>query len=93
MSDLSYSLSLVVKFLDENGIKYKFASPNLDCICEHGVRVQINDRFSVSIQTHPNIANSAFAETLLFDGDEMANGEYRWKTPEQLYEYIRSLKV
>jgi hypothetical protein len=101
MRDTTYSLGLVVDFLDKHDIKYKYCNANIGILFyNHGCRIDINNTYALSIQTHPDISGTAFAETALQNMvtkeivDDGTYGYYdvqRWCTPEQLFDHIREL--
>lgn len=94
----TYSMGLVKDFLDDKGIPFKYNNANAGMLFyNHGCRVQLNDTFSISIQTHPDVAGPCFAETALQNTetkrivDDGTFGYYdvqRWCTPDDLFEHI-----
>lgn len=94
----SYSLKLVIDWLKTKDIQYKYAScPIGHGFTEHGVRVKLGGDCELSVQTHPDIAGPAFAETALMYNNDIAyvlNYKWdviRWDTPESLFEHIENM--
>lgn len=69
----SYSLGKVIEFLQKNEYEFKASSSSGAGYCgvEHGVRVLVGGGIEISIQTHPIIAGSSFAETAIMHNDNM----------------------
>ena len=69
----SYSLGKVIEFLQKNEYEFKESSSSGAGYCgvEHGVRVLVGGGIEISIQTHPIIAGSSFAETAIMHNDNM----------------------
>lgn len=88
--DPTYSLKIIIDWLDIKNIPYTFASSRVDnsCLYQTGVRVKIKNQ-EISIQTHPSVAGWAFAETL-----NVSNmlSDTRHKTPEDLFSYLEKLE-
>lgn len=90
----TYSLRLVIDFLDENKIEYKYSNANVGfTIHNHGCRIQINDKYSLSIQTHPMVVGESFAETALTNvlTKEMVEDGIFYD-PRELFDHILSLE-
>ncbi len=95
---LSYSLQLIVNWLDDNNISYKFSSPQTGVLCETGVIIKLFGDFTLSIQTHPLITVDSFAETsLLFNGVMCYTHDWdyydmrRYHTPLSLFSHIEDM--
>ncbi len=103
----SYSCNLVTTFLEHEAIAFQYNSPDIGYgFVEHGVRIALQDHLSLSVQTHPTIAGSAFAESFLqiedaatdefsaYDDEELGYDEdvRRFATPEDLFEHIREVQ-
>ena len=86
----TYSLKLVTTWLNDNNINFIYSSSPVDTVglYEHGVGIDIGP-YMLSIQTHPSITGPSFAETL--KSNNMLSDQ-RHKTPEDLFNYILSLK-
>lgn len=69
----SYSLGKVIEFLQKNEYEFKVSSSSGAGYCgvEHGVRAIVGGGIEISIQTHPVIAGSSFAETGIMHNDNM----------------------
>lgn len=99
----TYSLRLVTKFLEDEGIPYEHSSANVGFLFyDHGCRIKLNEKYTLSIQTHPDVAGSSFAETALQDSKKrkiIDDGTFdyydviRWHTPEKLFEHIKELRT
>ena len=91
----TYSLSLVTEFLDSKKISYKYCNANIGILFHnHGCRVILNDTYSISIQTHPDVAGCSFAETALqnMKTKQLVNGDVdRFNTPQELFDYITDM--
>ena len=88
----TYSLSLIVNFLNEKNMLYTFHSykSENENYLENGVLVKIDDSISISIQTHPLIADTKFAEIAVMD---MITNTFicdmkAFHTPEELFNYL-----
>ena len=62
-----------------------------------GVRVPLNPKLTLSIQTDPAIARNAFAETAIMPNEEfVGQSDYftieRFYTPEELFAYIETVR-
>lgn len=97
MYDESYSLSLITKWAQIHNFSYKHSSAKVGCsFVEHGIRLELPGKFKLSIQTHPVIACSAFAESGLIYDNNLVYAydilEYddcqRFATPEELFAHI-----
>lgn len=100
MYDETYSLSLITEWAQKNNFSFKYSSANVDfLIVEHGIRLALPGKFKLSIQTHPIIVNSAFAETaLIYKGNVVYTYdimEYddcqRFESPTELFSHIVEL--
>jgi hypothetical protein len=69
-------------------------------LCDHGCRVTLNDKYSLSIQTHPMIVAEYFAETALqdmiektmvYDGTYTYDDVKRFYEPQELFDHITEL--
>lgn len=98
--DCTYSLRVIVDFLESKDIKYKFASSPVGYVFyEHGVRMDLTDDLKMSIQTHPMIAGPAFAETAIQSMQQQKvvyghfgyNDVIRHDTPEDLFNHIQEV--
>lgn len=91
----TYSLSLVTDFLDSKKIPYKYCNANVGILFHnHGCRVQLNDTFSLSVQTHPDVAGPSFAETALQNNvtKKIVGGDVeRFYSPQELFDYITEI--
>jgi hypothetical protein len=88
----TYSLNIITKWLKDNNLNYVYnscraASYNDFLLYEHGVTLILNN-LHVSIQTHPMIAGSCFAETLKKNN---ILSDTRHETPEKLFEYLNEI--
>lgn len=105
----TYSLRVVMDHLESEGLAHRFSSGSVGpCLYEHGCKVDLpgSDNVQMSIQTHPMLAGSSFAETAVIkDGefiwyavaggdDYVNNGEnvvvVRHATPEALFDHLDS---
>jgi hypothetical protein len=99
----SYSLKKLVTYLDEKHIGYTINNPVFAIgLVITGIRVAFPDGIHyLSIQTHPDIAGTAFAETLLHtfeNGDKITlvynkqlkyyHDIRKYDEPEELFEHI-----
>jgi hypothetical protein len=95
----TYSLRVVTKFLNERKIAYEHSSARVGfgSFNEHGCRIKLNDTYKLSIQTHPDIAGEAFAETALqniknhkicYDGTYSYIDVRRFDNPQQLFDHV-----
>lgn len=99
MFDETYSLRLVTQFLKEHGIDFEHSSANVGILFnDHGCRVKVNDVLDLSIQTHPDVTGTSFAETALMntitnkmvdDGTHGYDDIRRWDTPDELFQHIK----
>jgi hypothetical protein len=98
--DCTYSLRVIVEFLESKDIKYKFASSRVGLLLyEHGCRIDLTDDLKMSIQTHPMIAGPAFAETAIQSMERKTvvyghfgyNDVIRHDTPEDLFNHIQEV--
>jgi len=97
----SYSLTKIINWLNKNNLnKYEY-NCSLDSIfTKTGIHIKLNEKYSLSIQTHPTIAGSSFCETALIDnitGKPIYNvlnyyDVIRHNEPENLFEHLLSLK-
>jgi len=67
----SYSLRKITNWLKENNLNdYAYTQNGGDLffsMYSTGIRVKLNDTYSISIQTNPVIAGPAFCETMLIN--------------------------
>lgn len=87
----TYSLSIITAWLKEKNIPFNYAQASLgmlSSIYNHGIRINIKDNDVLSIQTHPDVAGWAFAETLVRSN---MLSDIRHETPEKLFEFIETL--
>jgi hypothetical protein len=100
--DCTYSLRVIVDFLESNDIKYKFASSHVGLLMyEHGCRIDLTDDLKMSIQTHPMIAGPAFAETAIQSTQQQKviygyfgyNYVIRHDTPKDLFSHIQEALI
>lgn len=95
----TYALSLVTRFLQQNNMEFEYNSAKVGSLLlyHHGCRVSLKDRYSLSIQTHPDIVGCFFAETALMDVEKkqfVVDGTlgYRdvmqFSTPDALREHL-----
>lgn len=98
--DCTYSLRLIVNYLESKNIQYTFASSPVGyTFYEHGCRVFLTDDLKMSIQTHPMIAGPAFAETAIQSMERKTvvyghfgyNDVIRHDTPEDLFSHIQEV--
>ena len=97
----TYSLRLVTEFLQKEGIPFEHSSARLrNSFYEHGCRIVLNDTFKLSIQTHPDVVGTSFAETALqnmvdmkicYDGTLGYYDVRHWNTPQHLFEHIKTV--
>lgn len=85
----TYSLKLITNWLQDKGLQYTFRSANGAALgyYEHGIRVKFNT-YELSIQTHPDIAGWAFAETMRSTN---LISETKHATPQELFDYLDRL--
>jgi len=94
MFDETYSLSLVTEFLKSKGIPFTYCNAQVGILFyNHGCRIQLNDTFSLSVQTHPDVAGNCFVEVALQNvvTKQFVGDEERFATPQQLFEHIQGL--
>lgn len=94
----SYSLQIIIDWVKENGLCFKYSNALVGFgYIYHGIRLSLGRDFELSIQTHPDIASYAFAETALFFESKMVNALdykfdfHRWSTPDELFRHINAL--
>lgn len=95
----TYSLRIVTALLRENHLEYTYNDAKVGVtLFHHGCRIALNERYTLSIQTHPDIAGFSFAETaMLVDNKVVMDGTFgyddikRFHTPEALMEHVRAL--
>jgi hypothetical protein len=100
--EYSYSLQKIITYLNKRNIVYTINNPGFSmCLVMTGIRIAFPDGVHyLSIQTHPIIAGTAFAETLLHTlTDEKIGLVYnkqlmyyrdmrKYNEPEELFEHI-----
>jgi hypothetical protein len=95
----TYSLRQVTTFLKERNIPYKYSNANVLSLSfyNHGCRIDVNDDYKLSIQTHSDVVGPSFAETALqsiakggivYDGTYGYDDVIRWNTPQELFDHI-----
>lgn len=100
--DETYCLRLVTAFLKKEGIPFDYNSAMVGgmSLYEHGCRVDVDDTYKLSIQTHSDVVGSSFAETALqnmvthnicYDGTHGYYDVRRWNTPEELFKHIKAV--
>lgn len=97
----TYSLRLVTDFLRKHNVEFEYSNAKVgSSFYDHGCRIKINDTYSISVQTHPDIAGYGFAETALqnmiskkivYDGTYGYCDIERFNTPEDLFAHLRSI--
>lgn len=102
----TYSARLIMTWLKEHNIQFKPASSSIGILhYVHGVRVLLPHSTCLSVQTHPDIAATAFAETFLIrtcddddsftpvNDEELGYDEdvQRFGTPEELFNHIEKV--
>ncbi len=100
MNRHTYSLGLIVDWAKSKNYTFTYSNPRVGFgLVNHGMKLQLPNNFELSIQTHPDIASSAFAETALMHGVDFAKildyrwDVVRWQTPEKLFTHIEQLHV
>ena len=95
----SYSLRLVVTWLNSKGMTYEFSSPRTGTLCDTGLITPLQGDFTLSIQTHPLIVIDKFAETaLLYKGKLCYTHDWdyydtrTYDTPDALFAHIDDLR-
>jgi hypothetical protein len=101
MFDETYSLRLVTNYLKSNNIEYTHSSARVGLtFIDHGCMIEINDKYRLSIQTHPDVTGEYFAETALKDkgvGKLVYDGTFgyydvrRFMEPQDLFHHIQQL--
>lgn len=95
----TYSLSLVVKFLEENNMQYEFStlqkSANDTSMIEDGLYIQISNDLVLTILTHPIQVYTSFAEVASITKDKEGNYKnvsnvVQFDTPNELFAYIKA---
>lgn len=94
----TYSLRLVTEFLKSKNIPFVYVNSKVGLFCyNHGCQIQLcNNKYKMSIQTHPLICGVSFAETAILDNnggyalDKFNYGDdvMRHDTPDKLFEHI-----
>lgn len=96
----SYSLRVVLEYLKSKNIEYTVSNASVGLgFYDHGCRIQLNDRYKLSIQTHPDVAVDAFAETAIVDTTKRGpvygvfgyDDVLRHRTPEDLFAHIEEV--
>lgn len=98
----SYSIRKITEWLDAKELAFNYNSPNLSGglpeMIQTGLVFKVNDAMYLSVQTHPTIAASAFAETALQNEKGVVycselgyDDVIRHTEPEELYEHITQL--
>ena len=89
----TYSLRVVLKFLNENDFQYIFNSYKNENNLENGVHVMINHEIAMSIQTHSSIAGSDFSEIVVFETNtkKLISGPKRF-SPKDLFYYLNEIR-
>lgn len=91
----SYALNIIVKHVEKHRLGTYREHSAMKLFTETGIRLNLVDNYSLSIQTHPDVASEAFAETALVkDGKICYVEEYgyenvlRHQSPKELFEHI-----
>jgi len=91
----TYSLQIIIDWVHTKDLTYKHSNAGVGLgFVNHGIRLALGNDFELSIQTHPDIAVSEFAETALIHKNKlvriMSYGEdiQRWSNPEELFAHI-----
>lgn len=98
----SYSIRKVTEWLTAKDLAFNFNSPNLSSgmpeMTQTGIVFKVNDAMRLSVQTHPIVTGTAFAETALQNDKgvvycpELGYDEViRHAEPEELFEHITKL--
>jgi hypothetical protein len=97
----TYSLRQVTTFLKVRNIPYKYCNAHVGMsYYNHGCRIDVNEKYKLSIQTHTNVVGPSFAETALQDavkGTIVYDGVYgyydviRWDSTQELFHHIDDL--
>lgn len=97
----TYTLRIVTDFLRSNNIEFKYSSSRVGFgFYEHGCRIQIDDTYQLSIQTHTDVVGESFAETALQnkvtqriveDGTFDYYDVKRFDTPQDLFDHIKEV--
>ncbi len=85
----TYPLRIITNWCKYKGIEFRYCSysKRVNFFYEHGIRIQFNN-YELSVQTHPEVACWAFAETL--KSNDMTS-DVRHDSPKTLFEYIEEL--
>ena len=85
----TYSLQLVTSWLKDHNIQFIYSSPIIEHmpLYQHGIKIIYKNTY-ISIQTHPAIAECAFAESLILN--DYSEDAIKHETPNDLFVYIRS---
>lgn len=98
MLDETYCLHIITDFLKSKKIHFVYSNAKVGLsIYNHGCKIQFcNNKYYMSIQTHPSISGNSFAETAILDNTGAFifdkynyNGDViRHNTPEELFTHI-----
>lgn len=98
MREETYCLHIVTEFLTSKNIPFVYCNARIGLLMyNHGCQIKLdNGEYIMSIQTHPSITGSSFAETAILDNDGMfALNKFnyygdviRHDTPEELFTHI-----
>jgi len=107
MVDYAYAANTISKWLTQNGFKHHPRSSKIDgfILYEHGVCIEFTtpyeskDFVSMSIQTHPAISGSSFAETAILRNSKTLitpiclryQDVIRHKEPQDLFDHIQKI--
>lgn len=94
----TYALNLVTTFLKELNIDFNYSNSRMGFgLYYHGCRVDINDTYCLSIQTHIDVVGPSFVEVALQnvktqkivdDGTYGYFGVIRFDTPHKLFDHL-----
>lgn len=97
----SYSLRKISNWLDSNNLtNYNETSSMGGGLYSTGIRLVLNDKYSISMQTEPMVAGPSFCETALIDNKSGKlsyinklgyHDVIRHDEPEDLYNHILEL--
>jgi hypothetical protein len=93
----SYSLNIIVKWLEKKDPLPIFHFNSSTEMCNTGLALKLNNKLQLSIQTDPNITGYAFAETailykkVLYDTSLGYDDVKQFYTPEELFEHLNYL--
>lgn len=107
MTDYAYAANKISKWLTQNGFKHHPRSSNIDgfVLYEHGICIEFKspyestDFVSMSVQTHPAISGSSFAETAILRNSKTLitpiclgyHEVLRHDEPQDLFDHIQKI--